>query len=67
VRKLGSWLGEPAFWGLFVVFHLVGLLVYALAFVMDLLVVLLPGSLGEHFSAREWVEDHLDPFGNSAP
>jgi hypothetical protein len=65
VHKLGSGLLEAAFWGLMVVAMVLSLLLYVLAFVVDMVLGLSPGK--EQFSARGWVEEHLDPFGNSAP
>jgi hypothetical protein len=64
VHKLGSGLVEAAFWVLMVVAMVLSLLLYALAFVVDMVLGL---SGREQFSARGWVEEHLDPFGNSAP
>jgi hypothetical protein len=50
---------EALIWGLVVVTAVVGGLLYALAFAVDMVVGWLPRSLGKQFSARGWVEEHF--------
>jgi len=50
-------LTEPLIWGLMIV---AGVLAYALAFVVDMLLIPVGMLLGKRFSARAWLNEHSE-------